>query len=106
LFQLLEPLRQLKPSDIQRQIDELRELFVQAGLERETTKGTTEELVQAKKEAAAYVLSDISVHELDDTIAHHRKAARCWLSVLLISALIAFRIAWWVNIPGDKILWW
>jgi hypothetical protein len=105
LFQILEPLRQFKPSDVQRQIDELRELIVRAGLERETTKGTTEELEHARKEAAAYVLSEINVRELDDTIAIHRKAARWWLLVLLISALIAFRIAWWVNIPDDKILW-
>jgi hypothetical protein len=106
LYQLLEPLREFKPSDVQRQIDELRQVVVTAGLERQSTKDTTEQLEKAKQETAAYVLSDITVHELDDAIQAYRNGANRWLWILFISALIAFRIAWWVNIPDDKILWW
>jgi hypothetical protein len=106
LFVILEPLRQFKPSDVQKQIDELRGLIVQSGLERESAKGTTAELEQAQREAAAYVLSEITIRELDDTIAIHKKAARNWLFILIISAVIAFRIAWWVNIPNTKFFGW
>jgi hypothetical protein len=106
VYQLIETLREFKPSDVQRQIDELKELVVTAGLERQSTKDTTEQLEKAKQETAAYVLSDITVQELDDAIQAYRKGATSWLWILFISSVIAFRIAWWVNIPDDKILWW
>lgn len=105
LYQVLEPLRDFAPSDVQRQIDELKELVVTAGLERQSTQDTTQQLEKAKKETAAYVLADIIVDELDSAITAHTKSANRWLVFLFISTLVAFRIAWWVNIPDDKILW-
>src|SRR5262249_7534643 len=57
------------------------------------------------QEAAAYVLTDITVDELDWAIKMHSWGAKCWLLILFLSAFIAFRIAWWVSIPDDKILW-
>lgn len=101
LFQLLEPLREVRSSDVRSEMDALRDLINQSFRERESTKGTTEQL----KETAAYVLTDITVDELDSAIEAHSRSAKRWLVILFVSALVAFRLAWWVNIPEDKIIW-
>ena len=105
LFQLLDPLREVRPGDIEKELGELRELIVKSSLERKSAEGTTEKLQEVKKEAAAFVLSKENVAEIDNAIAAHARSAKQWRWVLLISAIVAFRIAWWLNVPGDKLFW-
>ena len=112
LYQLVEPNREFSPSDVQGEIERLKQSVLEATLERQSTKDTTKEakettdqLDRKTKKSAALVLSDVATKELDEAIGLYTGSAKYWLIFLAASAIIAFRLAWWVNIPDDKILW-
>ena len=57
------------------------------------------------KEAAATVLSEVNIQEIDSSIAAHETSARYWLIAFVGAGLLAFRLIIWMFSEGDNLLW-
>ncbi|WP_395747274.1 hypothetical protein [Prosthecobacter sp.] len=109
LLQILLPWKQVANADIVTSLEaasqKAKDTESKLAHVEDTALRVQKQLEERTREAAATVLSEANLKEIDESILTHEQSARQWLIAFGCAGLLALRLMIWIFSEGDNLAW-